>query len=74
MGIGGKKLERNKFYLTGRPVEKSLKMQWRFMDVQLRDVIMSIWTRISGECFQNLVGSEGEAAPSWYQQGVSVSV
>ncbi len=57
----------------------------RIMDVQLtnlqqlRDVIMSIWTKISEECFQNIVESmplrikavlKAKGGPTRYMQGV----
>ncbi len=46
---------------------------------QLRDAIMSIWTKISEECFQHLVESmprrikavlKGKGCPTRYLQGV----
>ncbi len=46
---------------------------------QLRDAIMSIWTKISVECFQHLVESmprrikavlKAKDHPTWYWQGV----
>ncbi len=46
---------------------------------QLRDTIVSIWTKISEECFQHLVESmpriikavlKVKAGPTWYKQGV----